>query len=227
MAAWFDGSDIKVEISFTAPTVAAVWTDVTGFVRGCPTVRPSSRTSELDQHQAGSMTVLLDNRARTFDPSYASNISPYVGNLLPMRPIRFSLTYAAVTKVQFSGFVRSWPQTWDISDKDSTVTIECVDLLTVLAMQRMPESWWAQEVRADSPYLWWRLGEQSGDVMTDSSGNQRNGSYQGGATFNTRVGLLAGSSDNAILFDRDVRARYQQGLDPTSTLFTCEFWLPQ
>jgi hypothetical protein len=37
---------------------------------------------------------------------------------------------------------------------------------------------YANEVLADSPYLYWRLGEASGVTANDSSGNARNGAYQ-------------------------------------------------
>lgn len=54
-------------------------------------------------------------------------------------------------------------------------------------------------VLADSPIAYWRLGESSGTTAVDSSGNNRDGTYNGptlGAT-----GLLSGDADTAANFD--------------------------
>lgn len=36
---------------------------------------------------------------------------------------------------------------------------------------------YADEILADSPLVYWRLGESSGTAVTDSSGNGRDGFY--------------------------------------------------
>ena len=55
-------------------------------------------------------------------------------------------------------------------------------------------------VLADTPYLWYRLGESAGTTATDSSGNSRDGTYTGTYTLGT-AGLLTGDSDTAVAFN--------------------------
>jgi microcystin-dependent protein len=56
---------------------------------------------------------------------------------------------------------------------------------------------YAAEVLADAPLMYFRLGESSGTVMTDSSGNNRNGTYSGGVTLGTPGALLRDSNTAA------------------------------
>lgn len=59
---------------------------------------------------------------------------------------------------------------------------------------------WADAISADSPYLWWRLGEASGTAAADASGNSRPGTYNGTATTDYDLGEtgLVGDANNAI-----------------------------
>jgi len=61
-------------------------------------------------------------------------------------------------------------------------------------------STWATEIAADSPILWWRLGEASGTTAADASGHSNTGTYQGSPTFGT-TGLISGDTDTAVTFD--------------------------
>lgn len=81
---------------------------------------------------------------------------------------------------------------------------------------------YSSEVLADSPLLYWRLGESSGTTAVDASGNSRNGTYNGGPTLGV-TGLLTGDSNTAVTFDgvND----YVTGAAPaTTSAFTIEFW---
>lgn len=51
-------------------------------------------------------------------------------------------------------------------------------------------------VLADSPLLYWRLGEGSGTAASDSSGNGRDGTYVGSPSW--EAGALAADSDQAV-----------------------------
>jgi hypothetical protein len=199
--AWFDGVTLTIEVGFASnPQVSmasTVWTEITSFVRGFQTKR--GRSSELDTFQAGTCTMTLSNRDRRFDPNYTTG--PYFGNLLPMRRVRIRATYSGTTYNMWSGFVDDWPQEYDVGNRDASVTVGCTDGFGVLARLRLPDSVYTIEVAADTPAAWWRLGEQSGTVTLDSSGNGHDGVYRGGAVFGTRIGLVYGSSDNAIEFD--------------------------
>jgi hypothetical protein len=86
------GEAVVVEIGFQSNPGTAIgsttWTDVTSDVISVQTHR--GRQRELDQFAAGTCTVVLDNRARRYDPSYTGAGSPYNGNIKPMRRIRVS-----------------------------------------------------------------------------------------------------------------------------------------
>lgn len=179
-----------VAIEFDAGT----WTDVSAHVRGATTRR--GRAFELDQFAAGRATVTLNNRTRLFDPEHTTGT--YYGKLLPRKRIRIGFTYAATTYWKFYGYIDGWPQSYD-GPNDSTVTVSATDAFKVFAGAKVP-SVWEQEVRALAPQTWWRLGESSGTVMADSSGNRHHGVYENRETFNSRASLVAGDTDTAIEF---------------------------
>lgn len=58
----------KVEFGFTQSGGAYVYNDVTSYVRSVETNR--GRANNFDSFDAGSATILLDNRGREFDPTY-------------------------------------------------------------------------------------------------------------------------------------------------------------
>jgi len=55
-------------------------------------------------------------------------------------------------------------------------------------------------VLADSPSVYWRLGESTGTAAADASGNARPGTYAGGVTLN-QPGALSGDANTAVSFD--------------------------
>lgn len=83
---------------------------------------------------------------------------------------------------------------------------------------------YASEVLADSPLLYWRLGEASGTTAADASGNGRTGTYAGSPTLGAS-GLLTGDSNTAATFSGS-SGQYLSGAAPaTTSAFTFEFWL--
>lgn len=56
------------------------------------------------------------------------------------------------------------------------------------------------EVLADSPLVYWRLGEASGTTAADDSGNGHTATYKNGPTLGV-TGLLSGDPDTAVLFN--------------------------
>lgn len=163
MTTWFDGLDVEVEIAFaTAPLATTpTWTDVSTYVRELGIRR--GRTSEFTDFSPGLLTITLDNADRRFDPEYAS--SPYVGNLLPMKKIRVTLTSGAVAAAVFTGYVMGWPQSY--RQWDSTVTITAVDASRFLEQSLLPSSAYAYEVLEDSPAAYWPLQSAEGGTTVD------------------------------------------------------------
>lgn len=102
--------------------------DVSQFLLGVQVNRGKSR--ELDRYNAGQSSVLLDNRARTFDPLYTS--SPYFGQIVPHREIRIKSNGSAL----FYGVIDDW--NFDYSPTgDNTASAFSSDGFTLLATQSL------------------------------------------------------------------------------------------
>lgn len=116
---------VTVEIAFATLPLEPVpsWVDVSAYVLEWATDRGRNRA--LDQIEAGTATIRLDNLDRRFDPSYTS--SPYYPNVLPTRRLRISATYSATTYYLFDGYVDEWPLDWE-EPFDSEIEITCTDL---------------------------------------------------------------------------------------------------
>jgi len=121
---------ITARIAFaTGPlAVTPTWTDVSSYVRKVSIRR--GRQDELNRMEAGTATVVLDNLDRRFDPTYTGGA--YYGTVLPMRKINIRATWNAVTYDLFTGYIESWPPSWQL-DGDSSVTLPCVDGFTYFA----------------------------------------------------------------------------------------------
>ncbi|MGH7722198.1 MAG: LamG-like jellyroll fold domain-containing protein, partial [Candidatus Dormibacteria bacterium] len=65
---------------------------------------------------------------------------------------------------------------------------------------RLTASTYPQTILADSPLMYYRLGEASGTAAVDASPNARNGTYQGGTTLGVS-GAIPGDSDTALKLD--------------------------
>jgi len=119
-----------VELDLLDPGTTPTWAaDITAYVRGWSTQRGSQR--ELQRVEAGTATIVLDNRSGRFTPQ--STTSPYYPNLLPMRRIRIRATWNSVTYPIFQGFVEAWPTTFP-GGVDQTVTVSLVDGFKVLSL---------------------------------------------------------------------------------------------
>lgn len=219
--AWsWDGASLDVQIGFGFPPATAIasitWTTITNYVRSLSF--GNGKSDVLDSYQAGRLSMVLDNRDRRFDPLHATG--PYFGNLKPMVPVRVRFTYGGTTVTLWTGFVSGFPQAYD-PPSDATVNVTASDGFAVLQRTKMP-SLYAYEVGADTPSLWWRLGEQAGTVAVDSSGNNLDGVYSGGATFNSITGFVS-DSDNAIHFQAGMMAA--AAIVPPTPPLTLEAWV--
>lgn len=85
------------------------------------------------------------------------------------------------------------------------------------------------EIMADSPLTYVRMGDASGTVCTDSSGNGRNGAYQGSPTLGA-PGLLTGDPDTAVTFasasSQDVNFTTATWLDALTTFTVSAIIVP-
>jgi hypothetical protein len=143
-----------VEIAFSNgpydPT--PTWVPVTTDVREV-TIR-RGRSDEYQNFETGTATVVLDNRARTYDP--INTASTYNGQLLPKKQIRISATTSSTVEV-FQGYIKGWPVSMTAAGFDSTVTIECYDALGLLATEEMPNDVADKYIRSLNPRHYYPL----------------------------------------------------------------------
>lgn len=162
----------KVYIAFAdGPLIASpTWTEVTAYVRNVSISR--GRSSELDDFQAGSATIVLGNRDRRFDPDYTSG--PYYPNLLPRRQVKVEAVYSGVTYAVFRGVTQSFEQGYPAVGRDATCTLRCTDLLTLFATWDLPRDAHASVIEPLAPTLWWSLGD---DVTALDNAGRYNAVY--------------------------------------------------
>lgn len=83
---------------------------------------------------------------------------------------------------------------------------------------------YSSEVLADSPYFYWRLGDPSGTVATDSSGNARNGTYTNGPTLGSTSLIATDLTNTAVTFD-GVNDYINSSVTNDPASFSVEFWM--
>jgi hypothetical protein len=91
----------------TAPfATTPTWTDTSAYLLEFSTTM--GRSSERDNIQAGTHSVIYDNRDRRFDPTNTS--STYSPNILPMKKSQLRATWSGTTYDLATGYADSWEQ---------------------------------------------------------------------------------------------------------------------
>jgi hypothetical protein len=112
-----------------------VWVDVSPyFIDGLQVSRGRNRS--VDLFRAGTASFRLSNRDRTFDPT--NLLSPFYGNLTPMRPVRVTALVDGSEERLFQGFVTDWTFRYGRGG-DAWVDVECVDVFLAFAADVLPE----------------------------------------------------------------------------------------
>ena len=223
---------VITEIAFASNPLddPAVWTDVSLYTQSIQTNR--GRQHELNRFEAGTATVVLDNKDGRFSPFNTS--SPYNPNVLPYKQIRVRALYNGVYYPIFRGHIESWPVKWP-APNDSLVTISCVDATKILNLKKALTSLstYSTTILASTPFVYWRLGEaQNVTTVADSSGNGRTGQvvtqvpttgtrafsfgYQGAIVGDLNTSLDCGSTAGSVRL---------QALNFDATNSTIEFWV--
>lgn len=159
---------LKVEFGFGSTWQTAdssiVWTDVTKWVRktrGLGSRR--GRSSELDEHRAGSCSFELDNSDRRFDPQHASG--PYFANLKPGVPVKVTGTANSTAAQGFRGFLGGWPQDYLRANRLAVVVITATDGFEKLATAATPVSPYALHLQRNlEPERWFPLSDAAGSL---------------------------------------------------------------
>ena len=117
----------KGENTLVLPS-SATWTDVTADVRAWRTRR--GRVHELRRFEAGTATLLMNNRAGDWNPQ--NTAGAHSPDLVPGLPIRLVATFSGTPYPIWYGFVESFPLVFP-GQADATVEIECSDMFDLLA----------------------------------------------------------------------------------------------
>jgi hypothetical protein len=102
--------------------------DVSAYLLDMQVTRGKSR--ELDRFNAGQTNVVLNNRARIFDPLYTS--SPYYGQIIPHRELRIKANGTAL----FYGIIDDWNLDYS-PEGNNTATASASDGFSLLASQSL------------------------------------------------------------------------------------------
>jgi concanavalin A-like lectin/glucanase superfamily protein len=86
-------------------------------------------------------------------------------------------------------------------------------------------SGYSAAVLADTPLVYWRLGEASGTTMNDASGNSRHGTYQGSPTL-AQASLISTDADTSVAFASGSRGEFAvPGSWANTAQFSAEAWV--
>jgi Concanavalin A-like lectin/glucanases superfamily len=170
------GSGLKPEAqiwwSFSdAQTDPPVWVHLDpNRVRSFSTSR--GRENELSEHDAGTATVILNNRDRAFDPTY--NSSPYYPNVRPMNRMWLREQFNGVTNDVFKGYVGSYDQQWPAPGMgDAVCVVNAVDEFKVLNLAKVPvtdppRDTYADLVLYDNPAGYWHMDNDPVTAVQDA-----------------------------------------------------------
>jgi hypothetical protein len=137
--AQLDTASAQLDSAVLGPVSPTFSTDISAYFRGGSTFRGSQR--ELQRIEAGTATLVLDNRDGRFTPFLSSGA--YFPDILPMRRIRIRATWNAVTYPIFVGFVESWPVHFP-GDKDTETVVTLVDGFKMLSLAAVSGSFPSQ-----------------------------------------------------------------------------------
>jgi hypothetical protein len=127
------GLNIAVQAIFNS---GGSFIDITADVRSME-LRTCRRANEGLIFEPGSLSLVLDNSARKYDPLYSSGT--YFGQLKPGRQVRVYLDSASAGQTPvWRGWVDRFYLNYDRSNNDSTVTITCIDALSIASLGALP-----------------------------------------------------------------------------------------
>lgn len=150
--------------TFDDPTPS--WSEVTNSdFRSFSTSR--GRDNEQSQFDAGSASVVLDNRDRAYDPNFNASI-------LPMNRIWLYEEFSGEVHDLFKGYVESWIQGWPGGGwSDAVVTASAVDEFKILNLQTVPatsppRASYEDLLSSDQPTGYWRLNEDPSRLVQEA-----------------------------------------------------------
>lgn len=135
---------IYTEIALTTrPTEVASWEDVSAYA-GAPLAIRRGRENLLDRYMAGTLSVVLDNSSRIFDPTFTGGA--YYGDLKVRRRIRISALWDNWIYPLFTGYINAWPPTYSLGQY--RMDISAVDGFSILNLAKISGSY-PEELSSD------------------------------------------------------------------------------
>jgi hypothetical protein len=114
---------------YTSTDPAPVWTDISSYAREF--VWQRGRQNELNQIQAGTATLTINDPRSYFDPD--NTASPFYPNVKPGLPVRAILFVGAAAYPLFYGFAERLPRTDRVTSVYTRRQIDLTDGLALLA----------------------------------------------------------------------------------------------
>lgn len=162
---------LVVEMSLTAGdqpnTPNPAWTDISSDVKSVSIRR--GRDDDFDANFRTSATLVLNNHERKYDPFNSS--SPYNGRLNPRRQVQIGALIGGNYYPLFRGLVNGFPVVWERAGKESTITVECLDFLSLLAVQKLQGDFADTYTRSLSPVHYYKCNEPSGSTTIKDYGS--------------------------------------------------------
>lgn len=130
---WFTLDDpVKGALDNTSyPLAGYAYYDITDYVTEVEITR--GKSDDIGTISSGELVVSLNNRTRAFDPTYAG--SPFYGNILPKRQVRFSSNGIQ----QYQGVIDDWNLSYT-PDGDAIAEFICSDGFVYLNNQTLAAS---------------------------------------------------------------------------------------
>lgn len=208
-----------VSVTASLETTTGVFANLSSRLMGGETAR--GKQQELDRYDAGHVTLTFENSDRALDPLNAAGA--YYGTLVPNKRLDVTATYNGTTYPVIVGYVDRIRQVYN-SPNTSQAVIEATDAFKPLSRAPLATSVYAQEVRADSPTHWWRLGEPSGATTVFDAVGLAHGAVTGSPAFG-ETSLVDREPDTAVrITNRDNRFLIPASSLPTGTAMTLEWW---
>jgi hypothetical protein len=142
------------------------WIEITNYVRRVTINR--GRSNDFEQFRTATATLTLDNRTRLFDPFNTSGT--YYGKLVPRKQILIVAQANSTNYTIFRGYAAGFPVTWTENGYDSTVTVDCYDLLGLIAQTQLPIDWAYYITTGLNPVDYYRLDEPAGVLRYQNRG---------------------------------------------------------
>jgi len=160
---------VKGQLDNTTYTLAGFqYYDITNYVTSIEVTR--GKSDEIDTISSGELVVELNNRTRAFDPEYAA--SPFAGNILPKRLVRYSVNGIR----QYQGGLDDWNLTYT-PDGDAVASFDASDGFVYLNNQTLGAGTATAQLAGarinailDDPLVQWPAGERSIDTGTTTLG---------------------------------------------------------